>query len=360
MEFLLEWWAAIWGILAESGPWLLLGFLIAGILKIFIPQDKVFRHFGQNNFRSVLKASLFGAPLPLCSCSVIPTAAGLRDAGASKGATTAFLIATPETGVDSIGITWALFDPLMTVLRPLAAVITAVISGTMVNRLVLAEADNKGVEQDAQPEAKPECCMSQQTAAANLAAKPPLRHQLLASLRFSFGKLMADLTPWFLLGFLLSGLITVIVPENFFGETIPSGFLAMLMMLVLSMPMYICATASTPVAAALVLKGLDPGAALVLLLAGPATNITTMLVVRNFLGTAVLRVYLIVLVVVSLTLGWLVNLLYATMKVDLSSVIPHVHTMDHGWVATAGGLILSGLLLFHAWRLWVLPRFRVN
>jgi len=359
MEFLLEWWAAIWGILAESGPWLLLGFLIAGILKIFIPQDKVFRHFGKNNFLSVLKASLFGAPLPLCSCSVIPTAAGLRDAGASKGATTAFLIATPETGVDSIGITWALFDPLMTVLRPLAAIITAILSGTMVNRLVRAEADNKGVEQDAKPEAKPECCMSKQAAAAN-AIKLPLRQRLLAALRFSFGKLMADLTPWFLIGFLLSGLITVVVPEDFFGETIPSGFLAMLMMLVLSMPMYICATASTPVAAALVLKGLDPGAALVLLLAGPATNITTMLVVRNFLGTAVLRVYILSLVVVSLTLGWLVNLLYATMEIDLASAIPHVHTMDHGWVATAGGLMLSALLLFHAWRLWVLPRLRVN
>jgi len=155
VEFLQDWWLAIWGILAESGPWLMLGFLIAGFLKIFIPQDKVFRHFGGDNFVSVLKASLFGAPLPLCSCSVIPTAAGLRDSGASKGATTAFLIATPETGVDSIGITWALFDPLMTVLRPIAAVLTAILSGTFVNRLVLAHADNKGVEEQAKPEAKP-------------------------------------------------------------------------------------------------------------------------------------------------------------------------------------------------------------
>jgi len=146
-----------------------------------------------------------------------------------------------------------------------------------------------------------------------------LRQRLLASLRFSFGKLMEDLTPWFLLGFLISGLITVVVPEDFFGDTIPGGFVAMLMMLVLSMPMYICATASTPVAAALVLKGLDPGAALVLLLAGPATNITTMLVVRNFLGTAVLRVYLLSLIVVSLALGWLVNLLYESMDIDLAS-----------------------------------------
>jgi uncharacterized membrane protein YraQ (UPF0718 family) len=171
---------------------------------------------------------------------------------------------------------------------------------------------------------------------------------------------MEDLTPWFLLGFLISGLITVVVPDDFFGETIPSGFLAMLMMLALSMPMYICATASTPVAAALVLKGLDPGAALVLLLAGPATNVTTMLVVRNFLGTAVLRVYIVSLIVVSLVLGWLVNLLYEGMDIDLASAIPHVHNMEHGWLATGGGLLLSALLVFHAWRLWVAPRFQAK
>jgi len=156
VEFLTDLWAAIWGILAESGPWLVLGFFIAGLLKTFIPQDKVFRHFGGDDFMSVLKASLFGAPLPLCSCSVIPTAAGLRDSGASKGATTSFLIATPETGVDSIGITWALFDPIMTLLRPFAAILTAVLSGTMVNKLVLAGADNKGVEEQSSPEAAPD------------------------------------------------------------------------------------------------------------------------------------------------------------------------------------------------------------
>jgi len=369
MEFLFDWWDAIWGILAESGPWLLLGFFVAGLLKVFVPQDKVFRHFGGNSFMSVLKASLFGAPLPLCSCSVIPTAAGLRDSGASKGATTAFLIATPETGVDSVGITWALFDPLMTVLRPFAAILTAIVSGTAVNHLVLTNADNQGTEETSTAKVASSCCASKQadavaagvtgaTDAVPVAAHPPLLERLRASLNFSFGKLMQDLTPWFLLGFLISGLITVLVPDNFFGETIPSGFLAMLMMLALSMPMYICATASTPVAAALVLKGLDPGAALVLLLAGPATNITTMLVVRNFLGTMVLRVYIASLIVVSLVLGWLVNLLYETMDIQLAESIPHVHDMEHGWLATTSGLVLSALLALHAWRLWVVPRLR--
>ena len=366
MEFLQSWWAAIWGILAESGPWLLGGFLIAGLLKNLIPQEKVFRHFGGDDFISVFKAAIFGAPLPLCSCSVIPTAAGLRDAGASKGATTSFLIATPETGVDSIGVTWALMDPVMTVLRPVSAVFTAVMSGLMVNRFApggdqaaeeviqteeaSTEPSSSCASKVVEPEPRP-CC-------AGKAAKPTLGERLNATVRYAFGKLMADLTPWFLLGFLISGLITVLVPDDFFGDTLPAGWWSMVAMLGLSLPVYICATASTPVAAAMIAKGLDPGAAVVLLLTGPATNITTMLVVRRFLGDAVLRLYLLTLVVCSLSIGWGVNALYSALDLDLSEIVPHVHEMEHGLVATAGGVILSALLAFHAWKLWVAPRLR--
>jgi len=344
MEFLQSWWAAIWGILAESGPWLLGGFLIAGLLKNLIPQEKVFRHFGRDDFPSVFKAAIFGAPLPLCSCSVIPTAAGLRDAGASKGATTSFLIATPETGVDSIGVTWALMDPVMTVLRPLSAIFTAVVSGLTVNRFAPGPPPEV-------PETKRPCC-------AGKPKKPSLGERLTATVRYAFGKLMADLTPWFLLGFLISGLITVLVPDDFFGDTLPAGWWSMVAMLGLSLPVYICATASTPVAAAMIAKGLDPGAAVVLLLAGPATNITTMLVIRRFLGDQVLKLYLLSLVVCSLGIGWGVNALYAALDMDLSEIVPHVHEMEHSPIATAGGLVLSALLLFHAYRIWIAPRMR--
>lgn len=360
MEFLQSWWEAIWGILAESGPWLLGGFLIAGLLKNLIPQEKVFRHFGGNDFVSVFKAAIFGAPLPLCSCSVIPTAAGLRDAGASKGATTSFLIATPETGVDSIGVTWALMDPVMTVLRPVSAIFTAIMSGLMVNRFApgstaeSAEPEGDpapGCASKAEPEPPRPCC-------AGKPKKPSLAERLNATVRYAFGKLMADLTPWFLLGFLISGLITVLVPDDFFGDTLPAGWWSMVAMLGLSLPVYICATASTPVAAAMIAKGLDPGAAVVLLLAGPATNITTMLVIRRFLGDAVLKLYLLTLVVCSLSIGWAVNLLYDAMDLDLSEIVPHVHEMEHSWIATTGGLILSALLAFHAFKLWVAPRLK--
>jgi len=353
MDFLHDWLLSIWNILAESGPWLLLGFLVAGILKVWIPTSKVMRHLGHDDFPSVFKAAVLGAPLPLCSCSVIPTAAGLRAAGASKGATTSFLIATPETGVDSIGITWALMDPIMTILRPFAAIFTAIVSGTLVNGLVKRGKDTGGETPEPEPvviaEEAESCCH------ASTPAAPAKTQQVLA---FAYGKLMEDLTPWFLLGFLLSGLITVLVPEDFFAGRYTTGIVAMLAMLVLSMPMYICATASTPIAAALIAKGLEPGAALVLLLAGPATNLTTILVVRKFLGGAVLRMYLFALVVCSLALGLATNFLYRELDIDLSEVVPDLMTMEHGWIAVTGGSILSMLLAWHAWRLWVAPRMR--
>lgn len=353
VSFLSDWLAAIWGILAESGPWLLIGFFVAGILKVWIPTNKVMRHLGHDDFPSVFKAAILGAPLPLCSCAVIPTAAGLREAGASKGATTAFLIATPETGVDSMGITWALMDPIMTILRPFAAIFTAIVSGSLVNNLVKRGKATGGEEQ----EAPKSCCATQQEGAAPEATEPQ-PSKFAQAIRFAYGKLMEDLTPWFLLGFLLSGLITVLVPEDFFGGRYTTGILAMLAMLVLSMPMYICATASTPIAAALVAKGLDPGAALVLLLAGPATNLTTILVVRRFLGGAVLKMYLFALVVCSLALGFFANALYGWLDIDLRTVVPDVMTMEHGPVSTASGIILSLLLAWHAWRLWGAPRLR--
>lgn len=325
-----EFFSIIWSILVESGPWLLGGFFIAGLLKEFIPQEKVFKHLGQDNFWSVLKASIVGAPLPLCSCSVIPTAASLKQAGASRGATTAFLIATPETGVDSVGITYALMDPIMTILRPIAAVITAVVSGCLVNNLNLP------------PKEKAEEVQSG-CAVTSAPAKP----SLLAAIKFGYGKLMADLAPWFVLGFILSAFITLLVPDDFFGDVIPGGWLSLIAMLLMSLPMYICATASTPIAVALIAKGLDPGAALVLLLAGPATNITTILVIKQMIGGAALRVYLISLAGVSLLIGYLVNMLYSTLDYDLAEVVV-VGTHEHVDVfSEIAGFVLGIMLMWH-------------
>jgi uncharacterized membrane protein YraQ (UPF0718 family) len=329
-----DFFGAIWSILVESGPWLLGGFFIAGLLKEFIPQEKVFKHLGQDNFWSVLKASIIGAPLPLCSCSVIPTAASLKQAGASRGATTAFLIATPETGVDSVGITYALMDPIMTILRPISAVFTAIVSGCVVNNLSLPPEEK--------PEPEKSCCAHEQTTSN----KP----SLVAAVKFGYGKLMADLAPWFILGFILSALITLFIPDNFFGDVIPGGWLSLVAMLLMSLPMYICATASTPVAVALVAKGLDPGAALVLLLAGPATNITTILVIKQMIGGSALRAYLFSLATISLVLGYLTNILYSNLDYDLAErVVIDSHKHVDMFSGVAGGIL--GLML--AWHFFI-------
>ena len=327
---MIDFFGAIWSILIEAGPWLLGGFFIAGLLKEYIPQGKVFKHLGRDNFMSVFKASIIGAPIPLCSCSVIPTAASLKQAGASRGATTAFLIATPETGVDSVGITYALMDPLMTILRPVSAVLTAIISGCLVNNLNLPP-DEK-IDEEQSP------CAT---------ATPPAKPSIVMAFKFGYGKLMADLAPWFILGFILSALITLFVPDNFFGDVIPGGWLSLIAMLLMSLPMYICATASTPIAVALIAKGLDPGAALVLLLVGPATNITTILILKQLIGKSALRVYLASLAGASLIIGYLVNIIYSKLNYNLAERIvldSHQHVSLYSEIA---GVILGVLLIWH-------------
>ncbi|MFT7516763.1 MAG: uncharacterized membrane protein YraQ (UPF0718 family) [Myxococcota bacterium] len=331
----------IWTILVESGPWLLGGFFIAGLLKEFIPQEKVFKHLGKDDFWSVLKASIIGAPIPLCSCSVIPTAASLKQSGASRGATTAFLIATPETGVDSVGITYALMDPIMTILRPVAAVFTAIVSGCVVNNLKLPPTEKT--------EPVKACCAHSD--------KKSFSASMVAAFKFAYGKLMSDLAPWFILGFILSAIITMFIPDDFFGDVIPGGWLSLVAMLLMSLPMYICATASTPVAVALIAKGLDPGAALVLLLAGPATNITTILVIKQMIGGQALRAYLLSLSIVSLVLGYLVNILYDNLDYDLADRViagSHQHASAFSNIA---GMILGAMLLVH-FSIWLSKKRR--
>ncbi len=346
IEFLTEWLTAIAVVLSESGPYLLVGFLVAGFLKVLVPEEQVFRHLGRDDFRSVATAALLGAPIPLCSCSVLPTAAALKRSGASKGATTSFLISTPETGVDSIGVTWALLDPLMTLLRPLAAVLTALGAGSAVNLLVRRGWDTA----PSAPAGDPDHCHDHEAVAKDARLGKSRR-----AVAYAFGPLLDDLTPWFVLGFIVSGFIMVLVPDDFFGELVPTGWPAMLAMLVIGVPLYICATASTPVAAALIAKGLDPGSALVLLLAGPATNIATMLVVNQFLGRRVMVVYLVCIAGFALLLGGVANLLYG-----LLALAPETAVADpeqaFGPAATVGGLLLGALLVRSAWRIGLAGR----
>lgn len=365
IAFLTEWIDAIWVVLVESGPYLLAGFLIAGLIKVFVPASAIYRHLGRDDFRSVTIASLAGIPIPLCSCSVIPTAISLKKSGASKGATTSFLIATPETGVDSIGVTWALMDPIMTVVRPVAALLDALLSGAVVNWIVRRGLDDH--PDGALP--LPDAGDGDQAHGHDHGHAHDHDHDhghghghdhddetgegpwYRRALRYAFGTLLDDLTPWFVLGFLVSGLIMVLVPDDFFGGVLPGGWLTMVAMLFVGVPMYICATASTPVAAALIAKGLDPGAALVLMIAGPATNVATMGVVSRFLGRRILVAYLATTALAALSVGAVVNWIYARLEIDPRTIVDLERPEGHGTVALVSGVVLTLLLLGSARRL---------
>jgi uncharacterized protein len=346
MSAVLGWLSELWNILAQSGPYLLVGFLAAGLLKVLVPTRWIAQHLGGRNLLAVVKAALVGAPVPLCSCSVIPTAAQLRREGASRGSTTSFLIATPETGVDSIGITWALIDPVMTLARPLAAVATAIGAGVAVNALVPNSEDPPA------PAPASDCCQDTCHEEEEQERGGVLRR----AAGYAYGPLMADLTPWLLIGFALSALITAAVPDSFFGEVLPSGWPAMGAMLLLGVPMYVCATASTPIAAALMAKGLEPGAALVFLLAGPATNVATIAVLRGLLGGRTLVVYLASIAGFALLAGWIIDLVYSALGQDPSGTLSELSGEVLGPAAHIGGGLLALLLAFHAWRLWIAPR----
>ncbi|MBI5017915.1 MAG: SO_0444 family Cu/Zn efflux transporter [Deltaproteobacteria bacterium] len=290
--------AATWQTLADASPYLLFGFLVAGIVQAFVSADLVARHLGRGWVSSPIKAALFGIPLPLCSCGVLPAAMNLRKKGASRGAVLAFLVSTPETGADSIVLSFALLGPVLALFRPLAAFVTAVAAGVWEN-LVGGE--------DGAAEAAPHGCGC---GADEATATAPVAARLRAGLRFAFGDLLGDLAPWLGVGFVVAGVITASLPEGFLAGPLGTGPLSYLVMLAAGVPLYLCATASTPIAAALLVKGLSPGAALVFLLAGPATNAATVTALSGALGWRTTLRYLAAISLVSVGMGALLDALF--------------------------------------------------
>ena len=352
----------------EAAPWLLLGLVIAGLIKVYIPQSVMNKQLGGHGIGTVIKAALIGAPLPLCSCGVIPTALGLRRAGASKGATTAFLVATPETGVDSIGISYGLLGPFMAVIRPIGAFISAVSAGIMVN-LVDDEAKITGGSgcRDTQLEAAP---LSQETKTSAMAASTTqtasktsccastgnstVKTKTIAVakwrqlMRFSFFDMVEDTALWLMIGLFFAALVETYVPSNWlteWGDTI----WAMLIIIVVSIPMYVCATASTPIAAGLLLAGVSPGAILVFMLAGPATNMALLLVITREMGKRTVAAYLVGVIVPALLLGFLTNYLVAEMGVSVVAASGASHELLPTWlvVSTSTVVLITMLNVFY-------------
>lgn len=263
----------------EMSPYLLLGFGIAGLMHTFVPGRLYSRYLSGRDLRSVLYAAAIGIPLPLCSCGVLPTAMSLRREGASKGATTSFLIATPQTGVDSIMATYSLMGLPFAIIRPIAALATALIGGMLVNLFDRTSSTTVDIHKEIDNK-----------------ESLTLKEKITGALHYGYVEMMQDIGKWLVIGLLVAGLITIGVPDGFFASFSEYPLLGMLLVLACAIPMYLCATGSIPIAVALMLKGMTPGAALVLLMAGPAVNVASVLVIRKVLGARTLWLYLTAIV----------------------------------------------------------------
>ncbi len=321
-------------LLNSMSPYLLLGFLIAGVLHSFVPRGVYTRLLAGNNMRSVVWAALFGVPLPLCSCGVIPTAMSMRREGASRAATVSFLVATPQTGVDSILATASLLGIPFAILRPLTALLTALFGGGLV---ALFSKGDDGVEVAAGP-AK--------------ALPHGFTARCVEALRYGFVEMIQDIGRWLVVGLVLAGLITIFVPDNFFAMWSDCPVLNMLVVLAISAPMYLCATGSIPIAAALMLKGLSPGAAFVLLMAGPATNMAAMLVIGKVLGRRTLLLYLTAILVGSVGCGLAID--YLMPAEWFSGVMASHGAACCGMTAPWWQWLSSGLLAILLVAAWIL------
>jgi uncharacterized membrane protein YraQ (UPF0718 family) len=262
----------------------------------------------------------------------------LRKQGANNGATTAFLISTPESGVDSISITDALLDPIMTVARPFVAFVTATFAGIAENLF-----GNSGQNQRIIPDLScpvDNCCDGQNCDPETHRRHHTFFEKIKAGVVYAFSDLWDDIAKWFLFGVLLAGFITVLIPDDIFSRYLGSGLSAMLLMLAIGIPLYICATASTPIAAALILKGVSPGAALVFLLVGPATNVASLTVVTGILGKRATAIYLGTIAVSAVFFGLVVDQVYAGLGISAQAMVGQASEVIPGWVQWAGASIV--------------------
>ena len=281
--------------LNEMSPYVLLGFLIAGVMHAFIPQRVFARHLSGSGWKSVVKSTLIGIPLPLCSCGVLPTTIAMRRNGASKAASTSFLVATPQTGVDSIAATWSLLGPAFAVVRPVAALFTALFGGLAVGR---AEKSEK-----AEPAAADDChghCATGDHSHEEEAPRTGFFTKCRDALKYGFIDLVGSIGGWLVIGLVIAALITVYVPDDFFSILGNRPFFSMIAVLVIAIPMYVCATGSIPIALSLMLKGLSPGTALVLLMAGPAANFASFTLISREMGKKAAAIYLASIIIGSM------------------------------------------------------------
>lgn len=388
-NLLIAFWQNLLVLSLEAAPWLVIGLAMGGLMKALIPTTFLQRHLSGSGFTSIAKATVLGAPLPLCSCGVIPAALGLREAGASKPATAAFLVSTPETGIDSITVTYALMGPFMAVVRPISALVSAMVSGLLVAtfdpedfRKPKAHSTNaKAVESScceteaklvetsccaSEPEpAETSCCATESkpvetSCCASTSDKPAAVTENWLSkawggIHYAFTNLLDTIILWLVVGMLFAAASKTFIPTDFLAQW-GQGIPAMLVMVAAGIPMYICATASTPVAAGLLMAGVSPGVALVLLLTGPATNISTLGIISKELGRRSMWLYLTGVVVTAIIAGLVTDALVNAYQVD---ILTQVHAGHNGLPTWLGWLALA-LLVSVVFRKLVISKIPVT
>ena len=297
------------------------GFAVAGLLRVLISTAFIQKHLGGKGIWPIIKSSLFGVPLPLCSCGVIPVAMSLRNRGASKGATIAFLLSTPQTGIDSIFVTYSLLGLVFTIFRPIVALITGVIGGVAIDFMDKKVPKITEYQDDENPAEQ--------------------KSKFLTAVRHGFIVLPKDIGLAMLIGLLAAALISIIVPDDFFADKIGTGLGAMILMMFMGIPVYVCATASVPIAAAMIAKGLTPGAAFVFLMTGPATNAATFITIWKTLGSRTAIIYILSVAVCALTAGVLLDSMFTGLGRDIQG---HYHNMAATPIEHISAVILLAVL----------------
>ncbi|MCL2805552.1 MAG: permease [Treponema sp.] len=314
----------------EMSPYLLAGFLFAGFLKAFIPNEKYIGFIAKSDFRSVLWATFAGIPLPLCSCGVIPTAISLHKEGASKGAAISFLTSAPQTNIQSIMATYSLLGLPFAVIRPLAAFISSLMGGLLVNKF------QKNTPKD-------------ETAGKCNKEDKKQKNKIIQIFHYGFVELLQDIGKWLIIGIIIAGLLVVFLPDDLFSAYLSNPILNMLIVLVIALPSYTCTMGAIPMAAVLMMKGLSAGAAFVFLLAGPVTSIATMTVIGKTLGKRTLIIYLLNIVINALLFGLVIDYLLPAAWFDMSIITDNLlcdsGIKEFSLFKTICSVVLAGLLI---------------
>ncbi len=344
----------------DMSLYMVIGLLLVGFLHQVLSEEWIPKHLGKKGFTSIFKASVFGVPLPICSCGVIPFAVFLKKSGASIGAIISFLISTPQTGVDSIIATYGMMGPVFAIFRPLAAFVSGITGGGLIE--AASNAWNLNIPSNSTPvkcthchpqKEEDNCEDSQFMKSRNAPNKKTIATSFFRNIfTYAFQEMVQDIALSFLVGVAIAALITTIIPPNFFSNTIVGNSLVSGMaMILIGLPMYICSTSSIPIAISLIIAGINPGAAFVFLFVGPATNVATIATLQKALGKKVIGLYLCVLVFMALALGFLLDWVFEQVGVNISQFLLEKHThiiQSPYYVAIAIFFML--VLIWNLWR----------